>query len=111
MGTTFLTGLCFHNFFEGTANGLDECDRDEYRSIIEPLATHFGKLIEEILGPVQHIPHHPLLLATFGAMAYFPQQHSPDPTSKGRELERSLPGYPAGGLQPQTPCSLRGVWR
>ena len=54
---------------EGAADGLDECDRDEYRSIIEPLSTHFGKLIEEILGPVQHIPHHPLLLATFGAMA------------------------------------------
>jgi phytoene dehydrogenase-like protein len=54
---------------EGTADDLDECDRAEYRSIIEPLATHFGKLIEEILGPVQHIPHHPLLLATFGTMA------------------------------------------
>lgn len=54
---------------EGTADGLDECDRNEYRSIIEPLATHFGKLIEEILGPIQHIPRHPLLIATFGAMA------------------------------------------
>jgi phytoene dehydrogenase-like protein len=54
---------------EATAGTLDACDRGRYRSLIAPLASKFAELSEDILGPIQHIPRHPFVLARFGSSA------------------------------------------
>jgi hypothetical protein len=37
-----------------------------------PLASEFVELAEDILGPIQHIPRHPFVLARFGSSAFLP---------------------------------------
>jgi phytoene dehydrogenase-like protein len=51
---------------------LDSRDGGRYRSLLQPLVDHFTDLLSEILRPIQHIPHHPLLLARFGLPALLP---------------------------------------
>jgi phytoene dehydrogenase-like protein len=57
---------------DDTAANLDNADRRKYRSLLEPLADRFAELMVELLGPVQHIPRHPVLLARFGLSALLP---------------------------------------
>jgi phytoene dehydrogenase-like protein len=40
--------------------------------LIAPLAAEFAELSEDILGPIQHIPRHPFVLARFGSSALLP---------------------------------------
>jgi phytoene dehydrogenase-like protein len=72
---------CAHPLDDGTAvllehsmdsmmDQLDSCDRQTYRDIIEPLASEFSALVEDILQPIQHFPRHPLLMGRFGAHAF-----------------------------------------
>jgi phytoene dehydrogenase-like protein len=63
--------LLEHSIDETVAN-LDSSDRRKYRSLLEPLADRFAELAEELLGPIQHIPEHPILLARFGLSALLP---------------------------------------
>jgi phytoene dehydrogenase-like protein len=57
---------------EATVATLDGCDRRRYRSLIEPLASEFAKLSEDILGPIRQVPRHRFLLARFGLPALLP---------------------------------------
>ncbi len=66
------TAVLLEHSIEDTVANLDGADRQKYRSLFEPLADRFAWLVEEILGPVQHIPKHPFLLARFGLSALFP---------------------------------------
>ena len=66
------TAVLLEHSIEETVANLDACDRRKYRSLLDPLASNFAKLAGEILGPVQHIPHHPWVLARFGLSALLP---------------------------------------
>jgi phytoene dehydrogenase-like protein len=66
------TAVLLEHSIEDTTANLDEIDRRKYRSLLEPLADHFPQLAEEILGPIQHVPRHPFLLARFGLSALLP---------------------------------------
>jgi phytoene dehydrogenase-like protein len=57
---------------EETIDQLDACDRKAYRSLIEPVVSNFAALVEEILGPILHIPGSPFVLARFGLSALLP---------------------------------------
>jgi phytoene dehydrogenase-like protein len=63
--------LLEHSIADTIAN-LDATDRRAYRSLLQPLAERFNELTTEILGPIQHLPRHPLLLARFGLSALLP---------------------------------------
>ena len=63
--------LLEHSIVDTVAN-LDACDQRKYRSLLDPLSSSFSELVEELLGPIQHIPHHPLVLARFGLSALLP---------------------------------------
>ena len=63
------TAVMLEHSIEDTIHTLDPCDGIGYRSLIAPLASEFGKLVEDILGPIQHIPRHPFALARFGSVA------------------------------------------
>jgi phytoene dehydrogenase-like protein len=40
-------------------------DADAYRRLFEPLLEHWENLVDELMGPVIHVPRRPLLLAAF----------------------------------------------
>jgi phytoene dehydrogenase-like protein len=55
-------------------------DRQRWRDLFQPFAENWSAFAEEILGPVIHLPRHPLLLARFGMKAlqparYFAESH------------------------------------
>jgi phytoene dehydrogenase-like protein len=64
-GTTVL----LEHSIDETVGNLDAQDGRKYRSLLEPLADRFAELAAEVLGPIQHVPHHPVLLARFGLSA------------------------------------------
>ena len=66
------TAVLLEHSIEDTIANLDAVDGRKYRSLLGPLADSFSELIDEILGPIQHIPQHPLLLARFGLSAFLP---------------------------------------
>ena len=66
------TAVVLEHSIEETINTLDACDREAYRSLIEPLVSNFSALPEEILGPLLHIPRSPIMLARFGLTALLP---------------------------------------
>jgi phytoene dehydrogenase-like protein len=47
-------------------------DGPAWRNLMQPFATHWPGLADDILGPIVHIPKHPLLLARFGRNAVLP---------------------------------------
>ena len=66
------TAVMLEHSIEDTVANLDACDGRKYRSLLEPLACSFGDLAEDLLGPIQHIPKHPFLLARFVLSALLP---------------------------------------
>jgi phytoene dehydrogenase-like protein len=54
---------------EATVATLDACDASRYRSLIAPVTSKFAELSEDILGPIQHVPRHPFVLARFASSA------------------------------------------
>ena len=60
------TAVVLEHSIEETIDQLDACDRKAYRSVIEPVVSNFAVLVEEILGPILHIPRSPFVLARFG---------------------------------------------
>lgn len=63
------TAVMLEHSIEATVATLDTCDRNSYRSLVAPLSSEFAELAEDILGPIQHIPRHPFVLARFGPLA------------------------------------------
>ena len=63
------TAVMLEHSIEATAATLDACDRNSYRSLVTPLVSQFTELVKDILGPIQHIPRHPFVLARFGLSA------------------------------------------
>ena len=47
-------------------------DGKAWRRVMQPFAKKWSSFAAEILGPVPHIPRHPLLLARFGLNAWMP---------------------------------------
>jgi phytoene dehydrogenase-like protein len=66
------TAVVLEHSIEATVDTLYKRDKSSYRSLIAPLASEFAELSEDILGPIQHIPRHPFVLARFGSSALLP---------------------------------------
>lgn len=65
------SGAAVWRSVDATAQGLGQ-DGRSWRRLIGPLAERFGDLTADILGPVVHLPAHPIDLARFGAYAALP---------------------------------------
>lgn len=63
------TAVMLEHSIEATVATLDTCDASRYRSLIAPVTSKFAKLSEDILGPIQHVPRHPFVLARFASSA------------------------------------------
>ena len=66
------TAVMLEHSVDDTVAQLDPADRDAYRALIAPTAEHFAELAGDLLGPILHLPAHPLLLARFGIPALLP---------------------------------------
>ncbi|GAA1770394.1 NAD(P)/FAD-dependent oxidoreductase [Nocardioides hankookensis] len=56
---------------EETAAGLG-ADADRWRGVFGPLVERYDALADEALGPIVHVPSHPVMLARFGLRAGLP---------------------------------------
>jgi len=63
------TAVMLEHSIEATVATLDACDASRYRSLIAPVTSKFAELSEDILGPIQHVPRHPFVLARFASSA------------------------------------------
>src|SRR5258708_4514639 len=65
------TAVLLEHSIQDTVANLDSSDSRKYRSLLEPLADRFSELTPDLLGPIRHLPQHPLLLAPFGRSVLF----------------------------------------
>ncbi len=80
-----------------TARGLGE-DTAAYRRLVEPLVRRAVPLFSEVLGPVIHLPRHPLLLARFGVLGLLPASRLVTLLFRGRRARALLAGFSAHSM-------------
>jgi phytoene dehydrogenase-like protein len=94
------TAVLLEHSFEAMLDQLDTCDRQAYRSVIEPLASEFTVLTEEILQPIQHLPRHPLLMARFGMHAFLSAETFARTHFKGKRAQALFAGIATHAILP-----------
>ncbi|WP_041597189.1 phytoene desaturase family protein [Granulicella tundricola] len=94
------TAVLLERSLADTIENLDAADARKYRSLIEPIADAFPRLIVDLLGPIQHIPKHPLLLARFGLSAPLPAASLARSRFKGPRARALFAGMAAHSVQP-----------
>ncbi len=100
------TAVMLEHSIADTVADLDAADRGKYRSLLEPLAERFADLAEDILGPIQHMPRHPLLLARFGLSALLPAASLARSRFSGVRARALFAGMAAHSVLPlETPTS------
>ncbi len=102
---------CAHPFDDGTAAilehsiadtvlTLDAKDREAYAALLGPTVSSFAELLDDILGPVVHMPRHPLLLARFGMAALMPAAVLARGRFKGARARALFAGMAAHSVLP-----------
>ena len=100
------TAVMLEHSIADTVQTLDAGDRATYRTILERIARDFPQLTEDILGPIVHLPKHPLVLARFGVSALFPAAAFARSRFVGRRAQALFAGMAAHSVLPlETPTS------
>ncbi|MFW6010809.1 MAG: phytoene desaturase family protein, partial [Gemmatimonadota bacterium] len=88
-----------------TADGLG-ADGDGYLRLVGPVAKAWPVLAREILGPVLHVPRHPVALGRFGLRALRSARGVAEGTFSGEEGRALFAGIAAHGMIPlEAPAS------
>jgi phytoene dehydrogenase-like protein len=82
-----------------TAEGLHE-DANVYRRLLAPLAARFSALAEDALGPVVHVPRHPVLFARFGIHALLSARSFAGTHFRGERARALVAGLAAHSFVP-----------
>ncbi len=93
------TAVMLEHSIAETVAGLDAEDRESYRALMEPLASGFERMVGDILGPVLHVPRHPLLMARFGVSAVLPAATLARNKFKGVRAKALFAGMAAHSVQ------------
>lgn len=64
-------GAALYRDLDRTVEGLG-VDGDRWRRVFGPLVEHKEALVDELFGPIVHVPAHPLVMARFGVNALLP---------------------------------------
>ncbi|HEY5894053.1 MAG TPA: NAD(P)/FAD-dependent oxidoreductase [Chthoniobacterales bacterium] len=75
-------------------------DGTAYRSVMQPLADRWDVFAEEILGPMLHLPRHPILLARFGLNALQPVTWFANGRFRGARAKALFAGLAAHSFLP-----------
>jgi phytoene dehydrogenase-like protein len=84
---------------DATAEGLGE-DREAYSRLFAPLVDAWRRLEPELLGPIVHLPRHPLALARFGLDALWPAARLARRRFAGAPARALFAGLAAHSVQP-----------
>lgn len=84
---------------EQTASELG-IDRTTYQRLMRPLVRTAPELLDEVLGPLLHIPRHPLVLARYGALALAPAKALGQLVFRGARARALLAGCAAHSILP-----------
>lgn len=68
------TAAALYRSIDQTAQTLGT-DASSYQAVMAPFVQQWANLMDEVLQPVLHWPHHPLLLGQFGWWALWPAWH------------------------------------
>lgn len=91
-----------HDLLATAANLGNASDAVAYRSLMKPLVDDWPSLCREILGPIVHLPHSPLLLARFGIYAMLPAATLARSAFKGARARALFGGIAAHSVLPLT---------
>jgi phytoene dehydrogenase-like protein len=87
--------LLEHDLAATCANLGNSSDAASYRSLLQPLIEDWPALCRELLGPILHLPHSPLLLARFGLYGMLPAATLARSAFKGDRARALLAGLAA----------------
>ncbi len=93
------TAVMLEHSVSDTVAGLDAEDRESYRAMMEPLAKGFERMVGDLLGPVLHVPRHPLLMGRFGVSAVLPAATLARNKFKGVRAKALFAGMAAHSVQ------------
>lgn len=65
------TAVLLRRDIDETGRNLSE-DRQRWRDLFQPFVENWAAFADDVLGPVLHLPRHPLLMARFARNALFP---------------------------------------
>ena len=75
-------------------------DRTAYQRLMRPLVRTAPELLEAVLGPLVRVPHHPLVLARYGALALTPAKALGQLAFRGTRARALLAGCAAHSILP-----------
>ena len=93
------TAVLLERSLDETAAGLVE-DDDAYRRVVAPLVDAWEKLERSLLGPLVHLPRHPLAFARFGLQALRSANGSANGLFTGERARALFAGCAAHGILP-----------
>ncbi len=93
------TAIVVERSIEATAAGLGG-DAGAYRKLIGLFAADWPKLEREVLGPLIHVPRHPIALARFGVTALLPAEVLARLAFRGESARALLAGGAAHSMLP-----------
>jgi len=93
------SAVLLHRSIADTAANLGE-DGYAWRRLFEPLVTNWEQLLQEVLQPVIHLPHRPLLLMRFGAIALLPATVAARTLFRGHRARALFAGLAAHSALP-----------
>jgi phytoene dehydrogenase-like protein len=97
------TAVMLEHDLTATCAGLGNAsDAAAYRSVMKPLVDDWPSLCREILGPIVHLPHSPLLLARFGLYAMLPAATFARSAFQGARARALFAGMAAHSVRPLT---------
>ena len=97
------TAVMLEHSLKATCENLGNAnDAASHRSLIKPLSDDWPSLCREILGPIVHLPHSPLLLAKFGLYAMLPAATLARSAFKGARARALFAGMAAHSVLPLT---------
>ncbi len=94
------TAVMLENTVEDTAASLDAADKAAYTTMMRPLAEHWSDFAVDLLGPVQHVPRHPILLAKLGLRVLLPATQLARTKFAGARARALLAGMAAHAVMP-----------
>jgi phytoene dehydrogenase-like protein len=93
------SAVMLEHSIEATAAGLCQ-DAAAWRWLMQPLVERWPELWSDILGPVLHVPRHPLLLARFGVFAMLPATVLAKILFRGQRARALFAGCAAHSVRP-----------
>ena len=96
------TAVMLEHDLAATCEGLGRADGMAYRGLMREFVGEWPALVREILGPVQHWPRSPLLLARFGTYAVLPAATLARSAFRGERGRALFAGLAAHSVRPLT---------